>query len=93
MKNFLIALLAAVNLVLGFALVSAVVQEPTASAQANLAGRQPAEYLVVPVNAQGGPMIVVIDSGKRAIVWGEFKGQNIVWGAPGDLSPLFTKFP
>jgi hypothetical protein len=93
MKSFLIAVLAAVNLVLGFALVQALVDEPTAVAQNNLAGRQPAEYLVIPINTGIGSMIAVIDSQKRAMTWAEFKGQSLQWYAPLDLTKAFTQFP
>lgn len=92
MKNFLIALLASVNLILGFGLMTAVVEEPTASAQA-FADRTQSDYLLVPVNAPAGSLLVVIESRKRMMMLGEFKGQVMVWYEPADIGKAFTEFP
>lgn len=92
MKNFLIALLASVNLILGFGLVTAVVEEPTASAQ-GLGDRTQSDYLLVPVNGPAGSLLVVIESRKRMMLLGEFKGQAMVWYDPADISKQFTEFP
>lgn len=89
MKNFVVALLVAVNLFLGAGLIASVWDEPTALAAAP--PPPPADYMIIPLGIGAGQSVFsVINPNTRKVAVFRFQGNRVEMSMPPvDISRAF----